>query len=223
MTTCSQLCSRGHVALTFPSLHGFCRRPGLCSPWNGGLEILRLWWTLFTAQASQVTATDGDSRWHVHLRTGLSALNPCWPPPPGVHGLLQVKSELWQWPLLSPPASLSTTVSCSVMSDSWTVARQAPLSMEFFRQEYIPFFRGSSWPRDQTRVSYTAGGSSTFWATMEARENSGKQISCSLLNFQSRFRTVPLSSQIPGTPPTVPSTQLTVPVLSGIVHASPSV
>ena len=137
--------------------------------------------------------------------------------------LPQVKSELWQWPLLSPPASLSTTVSCSVMSDSWTVARQAPLSMEFFRQEYIPFFRGSSWPRDRTRVSYTAGGSSTFWATMEARENSGKQISCSLLNFQSRFRTVPLSSQIPGTPQTVPSTQLTVPVLSGIVHASPSV
>ena len=30
-------------------------------------------------------------------------------------------------------------LSCSVMSDSvtpWTIARQAPLSMEFFRQEY---------------------------------------------------------------------------------------
>ena len=38
---------------------------------------------------------------------------------------------------------------------SWTVAYQAPLSMEFSRQELlewvaIPFSRGSSWPRDQT-------------------------------------------------------------------------
>ena len=37
----------------------------------------------------------------------------------------------------------------------WTVARQAPLSMEFFRQEYwsgLPYFssRGSSWPRYRT-------------------------------------------------------------------------
>ena len=47
----------------------------------------------------------------------------------------------------------------------WTVAHQAPLSMEFPRQEYwrgiaIPLSRGSSQPRDQTHiscVSYTAG------------------------------------------------------------------
>ena len=42
---------------------------------------------------------------------------------------------------LSPSLSLkeSESVSHSVVSDSaipWTVARQAPLSMEFFRQEY---------------------------------------------------------------------------------------
>ena len=41
----------------------------------------------------------------------------------------------------------------------WTIAHQAPMSMEFSRQEYwsgIPCslsYRGSSWPRDQTYVS----------------------------------------------------------------------
>ena len=29
----------------------------------------------------------------------------------------------------------------------------------------MPFFRGSSWPRGQTRVSYTAGRFFTIWAT----------------------------------------------------------
>ena len=109
---------------------------------------------------------------------------------------------------MTPPQStcfskallVSVSVSPLVMSDSWTVARQAPLSMEFFRQEYIPFFRGSSQPRYRIRVSYTAGGSFFIWATMEASEIPAKQISCSLLNFQSRFPTVPLSPQIPGSP-----------------------
>ena len=32
----------------------------------------------------------------------------------------------------------------------------------------IPFSRGSSWPRDQTRVSCFADGFFTFWATREA-------------------------------------------------------
>ena len=44
----------------------------------------------------------------------------------------------------------------------WTVARQAPLSMGFPRQEHewvaTSFSRGSSRPRDRTRVSCTAGG-----------------------------------------------------------------
>ena len=40
----------------------------------------------------------------------------------------------------------------------WTAACQTPLSMGFSRQEYLervamPFSRGSSWPRDGTRVS----------------------------------------------------------------------
>ena len=48
-------------------------------------------------------------------------------------------------------------LSCSIMSDSatpWTIARQAPLSMRFSRQEYwsglpCPPPGGSPWPRDQ--------------------------------------------------------------------------
>ena len=39
----------------------------------------------------------------------------------------------------------------------WTVACQAPLTVEFFRQEYwggaISYSRGSSWPRDRTCIS----------------------------------------------------------------------
>ena len=43
----------------------------------------------------------------------------------------------------------------------WTVAVQAPLSTGFSRQEYwsgfvISFSRGSSWPRDQTHISYAS-------------------------------------------------------------------
>ena len=46
--------------------------------------------------------------------------------------------------------------SCPTLCDPWTVACQAPLSMEFSRQEdewvAMPFCRGFSWPRDQTWV-----------------------------------------------------------------------
>ena len=52
----------------------------------------------------------------------------------------------------------------------WTVAYQAPPSMEFSRQEYwsgLPFpSPGESfWPRDRTRVSPIAGKHFTIWAT----------------------------------------------------------
>ena len=71
------------------------------------------------------------------------------------------------------------SVSCSVMSffgTSWTIARQAPLSMEFSRQEYwdglpFPSPRDPPPPRDQTRVSYVScivDGFFTIWATREA-------------------------------------------------------
>ena len=60
----------------------------------------------------------------------------------------------------------SESVGCSVMSDSlWPhgpLACQAPLSMGFSRREYwsgLPclFFKGFSWPRNQTHVSWIVG------------------------------------------------------------------
>ena len=55
----------------------------------------------------------------------------------------------------------------------WTVAHQAPRSMEFSRQEYqsgLPFHSAgeSSWPRDRTEVSSIARKFFTVWATREA-------------------------------------------------------
>ena len=57
----------------------------------------------------------------------------------------------------------------------WTVACQAPLSMEFARQEYwsgLPFPSpgGSSQPRDQTWVSHTACGFFTTPWTIRSME-----------------------------------------------------
>ena len=69
-------------------------------------------------------------------------------------------SQPWSMPILLKHIN----VGCSVMSDSlqppWTVPLQAPLSMEFSRQEYWSGYshsRGSSQPRDQTWVSCNAG------------------------------------------------------------------
>ena len=52
----------------------------------------------------------------------------------------------------------------------WTVARQAPLSLGFSRQEYwsglpCPPPGGSSWPRDQTRVSCVSCIADGFFTT----------------------------------------------------------
>ena len=51
-----------------------------------------------------------------------------------------------------------------------TIARQAPLFMEFSKQEWfaIPFFRGSSQPRGGTWVSHIADRLFTVWVTGEA-------------------------------------------------------
>ena len=55
----------------------------------------------------------------------------------------------------------------------WAVAYQAPPSMGFSRQEYwsglpFSFSRGSSQPRDRTRVSCIPGRRFNLWATREA-------------------------------------------------------
>ena len=74
-------------------------------------------------------------------------------------------------------------VKCSLLSHvrlfadtgSQTVAHQAPLSMEFSRQECWsgqPFLSPGNlpWPRDRTQVSCIAGRFFTIWATREAPE-----------------------------------------------------
>ena len=64
----------------------------------------------------------------------------------------------------------------------WTVALQAPLSMRFLKARILewvamPSFRGSSQPRDQTRVSCIAGRFFTVWAIRDAQEyRSGEPI-----------------------------------------------
>ena len=55
------------------------------------------------------------------------------------------------------------------------VAHQAPLSMEILQVRILEWvamlpWRESSQPRDQTHVSYTAGGFFIVWATREAQE-----------------------------------------------------
>ena len=59
----------------------------------------------------------------------------------------------------------------------WTIATQAPLSMEFSRQEYVPSSRRSSQPKYQTRVScVSCSGMWIFYreATWEAQKQSTK-------------------------------------------------
>ena len=45
------------------------------------------------------------------------------------------------------------------------------LKARIFEWVAISFFRGSSWPRDQTQVCCIAGGFFTIWATREATDN----------------------------------------------------
>ena len=58
--------------------------------------------------------------------------------------------------------------SCPTLATPWTVARQAPLSTGILSARILDwatssFSRGSSRPRNQTRVSWIAGGFFTDW------------------------------------------------------------
>ena len=62
---------------------------------------------------------------------------------------------------------------CPTLVTPWTISRQAPLSMGTLQVRILewvamPSSRGSSQPRDQTKVSHIAGGFFTIWATREA-------------------------------------------------------
>ena len=63
---------------------------------------------------------------------------------------------------------------CLTLVTLWTVAHQAPLSIEIFQARMlewiaISFSRGSSWHRGRTQVSCTIGIFFTNWATREAK------------------------------------------------------
>ena len=71
---------------------------------------------------------------------------------------------------LSEKVKVLVTESCLTLCNLWTVVYQAPLSMEFSRQEHwsgLPFLSPgeSSLPRDWTQVSCTVSRFFTIWAT----------------------------------------------------------
>ena len=75
--------------------------------------------------------------------------------------------------------------SCLTLCDSWTVARQASLSMGILQATVLedvamPFSKGSSPPRDWFLVSGIAGRFFTIWAIREAPKAS-ESVSCSAL------------------------------------------
>ena len=89
----------------------------------------------------------------------------------------------------------------------WTVAHQAPPSMEFSRQEYwsgLPFSslgEGSSRPRDGTRVSRIVGRHFTIWATRApwaSVQLSRSLMSNSLWPHESQHARPPCLSPTPG-------------------------
>ena len=88
----------------------------------------------------------------------------------------RVRPHCMSWHWLSPLQCQSLS-RVRLFVTPWTVARWAPLSMGFSRQEYgsgLPFLSpgGSSQPRDRTQVSRIASGLFANWATREATESS---------------------------------------------------
>ena len=62
-----------------------------------------------------------------------------------------------EYPSIIIDIDIEVAQSCQLFVTPWTVACQAPLSMEFFSQGYGMdchfLLQGSSWPRDQTYVA----------------------------------------------------------------------
>ena len=82
---------------------------------------------------------------------------------------------------------------------------QVPLSMEFSVLEWVavPFSRGSSWPRDRTRVSCIAGRFFIVWATREVHNTNYRpgivlefryEIQSSKQNWRNLYASVKFSS-----------------------------
>ena len=88
-----------------------------------------------------------------------------------------------------PPIVVLAVQSQLTLCNPMTVTRQAPLSMEFSRQEYwngLPFPSPgeSSRPRDRkTPVSYVAGRFFTIWATRENKLSLGTSLTVQWLRL----------------------------------------
>ena len=88
-----------------------------------------------------------------------------------------------------PPIVVLAVQSQLTLCNPMTVTRQAPLSMEFSRQEYwsgLPFPSPgeSSRPRDRkTPVSYVAGRFFTIWATRENKLSLGTSLAVQWLRL----------------------------------------
>ena len=77
---------------------------------------------------------------------------------------------------LSRVLSFLVSKSCLILATPWTVACQGPPSMGILQARILEwvassFSRGSSWPRNWTRVSSTEGRFFTNWVTREAPDS----------------------------------------------------
>ena len=86
-----------------------------------------------------------------------------------VHVLLKPSLENFEHSILSYVLNLSSLT----LATLWNVAHQTPLSMGIPQTRILewvarPSSRGSSWPRDQTHISWISGGFFYCCATREA-------------------------------------------------------
>ena len=92
---------------------------------------------------------------------------------------------------------------CPTVCSPIACSPQAPLSMEFSRQEYwsglpFSFSRGSSWLRDQTQISCTAGRRFTVWDTWKARDSGIQYINSNVLLDYTAFEIIIIYKAFPG-------------------------
>ena len=84
---------------------------------------------------------------------------------------------------------------CPTVCSPIACSPQAPLSVEFSRQEYwsglpFSFSRGSSWLRDQTQISRTAGRCFTVWDTWKAWDSGIQYINSNFLLDYTAFEII---------------------------------
>ena len=98
-------------------------------------------------------------------------------------------SKIWQQVVLFQKVKVLVAQSCPILCDPMDGSPQCSsvhgiLQARILEWVAIPFFRGSSWPRDRTQVSCVAGKLFTIWATREAHTVSVLSV---LLSSQTPF------------------------------------